>query len=279
MKEESRIEKRIEELKLLMWDRFPPEYLPLGRMLIETDIRDYPEIEFNIEEKTTDFLDSTGNFGIRKNKDNEKWEIYSVSTREVIKETTKYSSFFNARDWDPGTSELSSNSFRISKEVPIKLREKNDGTVMTVKDIFYKIPQISEIEWSQIEQSRGNFSVSLDFRLRSDVKIVRFQFTVNDVIYSNGLNPVEETEGRRDSVKYNVKFIGSDREEIQFASREKISVLLLTVSNSRGSEKELLDDLEPKGESSDVGSLKLDNKDSSILNTLITKTVLDYQVE
>ena len=170
--DQTRIESRIAELKYKMWDKLPPTYLPFGELIINTSIESSPTITFTIPARSTDVEDETGEFGIRKNDTNvtTTWQIYSVSNGEVIKQSTSYSKFFDGSDWDPGTSELGGNIFTSSKEIPVTIHEKIDGTVRSSKDINYKYPQIFDIEWNQAPDGRlGSFLVTLNFTIRKDI--------------------------------------------------------------------------------------------------------------
>jgi hypothetical protein len=164
--DQTRIESRIAELKYKMWDRLPPTYLPSGELIINTNIESRPTITFTIPARSTDAEDENGEFGIRKNDTN--WQIYSVSNGEVIKQSTSYSKFFDGSDWDPGTSEPGGNIFTASKQIPVTIHEKIDGTVRSSKDINYKYPQIFDIEWNQTGE-KGN-SVTLNFTIRKDIR-------------------------------------------------------------------------------------------------------------
>jgi len=164
--DQTRIESRIAELKYKMWDRLPPTYLPSGELIINTSIESTSTITFTIPARSTDVEDENGEFGIRKN--DTKWEIYSVSNGEVIKQSTSYSKFFDGSDWDPGTSELGGNIFTASKQIPVTIHEKIDGTVRSSKDINYKYPQIFDIEWNQTGE-KGDL-VTLDFTIRKDIE-------------------------------------------------------------------------------------------------------------
>jgi len=164
--DQTRIESRIAELKYKMWDRLPPTYLPSGELIINTSIESTSTITFTIPARSTDVEDENGEFGIRKN--DTKWEIYSVSNGEVIKQSTSYSKFFDGSDWDPGTSELGGNIFTASKQIPVTIHEKIDGTVRSSKDINYKYPQIFDIEWNQTGEK--GVSVTLDFTIRKDIE-------------------------------------------------------------------------------------------------------------
>ena len=167
--DQTRIESRIAELKYKMWDRLPPTYLPSGELIINTNIESPSTITFTIPARSTDVEDENGEFGIRKNDTN--WQIYSVSNGEVIKQSTSYSKFFDGSDWDPGTSELGGNIFTASKQIPVTIHEKIDGTVRSSKDINYKYPQIFDIEWNQAPDGRpGSFSVTLNFTIRKDIR-------------------------------------------------------------------------------------------------------------
>jgi hypothetical protein len=164
--DQTRIESRIAELKYKMWDRLPPTYLPSGELIINTSIESTSTITFTIPARSTDVEDENGEFGIRKN--DTKWEIYSVSNGEVIKQSTSYSKFFDGSDWDPGTSELGGNIFTASKQIPVTIHETIDGTVRSSKDINYKYPQIFDIEWNQTGEK--GVSVTLDFTIRKDIE-------------------------------------------------------------------------------------------------------------
>ena len=108
-----RIIRKISEIKYKMWDKLPPTSLPSGELVINTSLESNPSIIFYIPEKSREIEDENGEFGIRKS--DTRWEIYSVSTGEVIKESRSYSKFFDGNDWDPGTSELSGSTFTASK--------------------------------------------------------------------------------------------------------------------------------------------------------------------
>ena len=164
--DQTRIESRIAELKYKMWDRLPPTYLPSGELIINTSIESTSTITFTIPARSTDVEDENGEFGIRKSDTN--WQIYSVSNGEVIKQSTSYSKFFDGSDWDPGTSELGGNIFTASKQIPVTIHEKIDGTVRSSKDINYKYPQIFDIEWNQTGEK--GVSVTLDFTIRKDIE-------------------------------------------------------------------------------------------------------------
>lgn len=166
--DQTRIESRIAELKYKMWDKLPPTYLPSGELIINTNIESPSTITFTIPARSTDVEDENGEFGIRKNGTN--WQIYSVSNGEVIKQSTSYSKFFDGSDWDPGTSELGGNVFTASKQIPVTIHEKIDGTVRSAKDINYKYPQIFDIEWNQApDWMAESFLVTLNFTIRKDI--------------------------------------------------------------------------------------------------------------
>lgn len=170
--DQTRIESRIAELKYKMWDKLPPTYLPFGELIINTSIESSPTITFTIPARSTDVEDENGEFGIRKNDTNvaTTWQIYSVSNGEVIKQSTSYSKFFDGSDWDPGTSELGGKVFTASKQIPVTIHEKIDGTVRSAKDINYKYPQIFDIEWNQAPDGMTeSFLVTLNFTIRKDI--------------------------------------------------------------------------------------------------------------
>jgi hypothetical protein len=173
--DQTRIESRIAELKYKMWDRLPPTYLPSGELVINTNIESPSTITFTIPARSTDVEDENGEFGIRKSDTN--WQIYSVSNGEVIKQSTSYSKFFDGSDWDPGTSELGGNIFTASKQIPVTIHEKIDGTVRSSKDINYKYPQIFDIEWNQTGE-KGNL-VTLDFTIRKDIKDFTLSYSLD----------------------------------------------------------------------------------------------------
>jgi len=167
--DQTRIESRIAELKYKMWDRLPPTYLPSGELIINTSIESRPTITFTIPARSTDVEDENGEFGIRKN--DTIWQIYSVSNGEVIKQSTSYSKFFDGSDWDPVVNGAERVIFTASKQIPVTIHEKIDGTVRSSKDINYKYPQIFDIEWNQVPDGRdGEYSVTLDFTIRKDIE-------------------------------------------------------------------------------------------------------------
>jgi hypothetical protein len=175
---------------------------------------DYPQLVFNVNEKSTDVQDKKGEFGIRKN--DKKWEIYYVSSGEVIKETNSYSKFFNGEDWTPGQSELGSSTFTVSKEFPILLHEKIDGTVKSVKDVGYKYPEIFKIQWNQDTENGESFMVSLMFYIRYDIKPLKFTYSVS----GNEINDLdiqiaeENKQWRLFIINFNDFFGGIKRGEI-----------------------------------------------------------------
>lgn len=195
-----RIEEKITEIKFKMWDKLPPPTLPIGDISIQTDLRDYPSIDFTINKKTSDILDSSGLFGIRKN--DKKWEIYDASNGEVIKSTNSYSKFFDSSEWDSGNHKNSENSFTISNKIPIYIHEKIDGAIISAKDIGYRYPQISNIQWQQFESLKGdekgdNFQVILDFTIREDVNLIVWSFSIDGSEYNiiEGIEPTENKIG------------------------------------------------------------------------------------
>ena len=210
-----------------MWDKLPPTSLPSGELVINTSLESNPSIIFYIPEKSREIEDENGEFGIRKS--DTRWEIYSVSTGEVIKESRSYSKFFDGNDWDPGTSELSGSTFTASKEISVTMHEKIDGTIRSAKDVAYKYPQIFDIEWSQfpeekkfLEEKPGSFTVKLNFTIRKDIR----NFTSS---YSSGpsgyLDASLETIG--DSSKgttYQWSTVGGQK----FRSGERISFSIMT---------------------------------------------------
>jgi hypothetical protein len=202
----SRVDEKIAEKKSKMWDKLPPTSLPSGELVINTSLVDDPEIIFSIPEKSRDVEDKNGKFGIRKSET--KWEIYDVSSGEVIKESTSYSKFFDGNDWDPGQSEMGGKVFTASKKFPINLHENIDGTIKSVKDLSYTNPQISKIQWNQYESMKGgNFQVILDFTIRKDVNLIVWSFSVDGSAHKimEGIQPSENKIGleyRWDSEKF-----------------------------------------------------------------------------
>ena len=185
MTDQERIESRISEIKSKMWDKLPPTSLPSGELIIESSLESNPQIIFKIPSKSTDATDESGQFGIRKS--DTSWQIYSVDSGEVIKESRIYSKFFDGSDWDPGTSELGGNIFTSSKRIPVNIHEKIDGTIVSAKDIGYKYPQIFEVEWNHriVEGDTGGgrskpyLQVSLVFTIRKDVSLVQSLYSIN----------------------------------------------------------------------------------------------------
>lgn len=230
----SRVDEKIAEKKSKMWDKLPPTSLPSGELVINTSLEGYPEIVFSIPEKSRDVEDENGEFGIRKTET--KWEIYAVSTGEVIKEASSYNKFFDGNDWDPGESEISSNVFSISKEIPIKMHEKIDGTVKSVKDLSYKYPQISKIQWQQFEtMKKDHFQVILDFTIREDVNLIAWSFSIDGSEYKaiQGIQPTKNKIGleyRWDSEK--------------FESLKSGSILSISIRTNKPKLKEDLQDSE-----------------------------------
>ena len=219
--DQTRIESRIAELKYKMWDRLPPTYLPSGELVINTNIDSPSTITFTIPARSTDVEDENGEFGIRKNGTN--WQIYSVSNGEVIKQSTSYSKFFDGSDWDPGTSELGGNIFTASKQIPVTIHEKIDGTVRSSKDINYKYPQIFDIEWNQAPDGRpGSFLVTLNFTIRKD--ITDFTLSYSSTTPSNytavSLEPIRRSSAG-DSYQWTMSF----------KSKSNISFLIVTGIN------------------------------------------------
>jgi hypothetical protein len=189
----SRVDEKIAEKKSKMWDKLPPTSLPSGELVINTSLEGYPQIVFSIPEKSTDVVDESKQFGIRKS--DTQWEIYSVSSGEVIKQSRSYSKFFDGSDWDPGESEISSDVFSISKKIPVTIHEKIDGTIISAKDISYKYPQIFKVEWNyrSVGDPRGGKSylqVSLSFTIRKDVTLVQSSYSIDGSGFSPTL-PIE----------------------------------------------------------------------------------------
>jgi len=219
--DQTRIESRIAELKYKMWDRLPPTYLPSGELVINTNIDSPSTITFTIPARSTDVEDENGEFGIRKNDTN--WQIYSVSNGEVIKQSTSYSKFFDGSDWDPGTSELGGNIFTASKQIPVTIHEKIDGTVRSSKDINYKYPQIFDIEWNQAPDGRpGSFLVTLNFTIRKDITdfTLSYSSTTPSKYTAVSLEPI-----RSSSVGTSYQWAMS------FKSKSNISFLIVTGIN------------------------------------------------
>jgi len=188
--DQTRIESRIAELKYKMWDRLPPTYLPSGELVINTNIDSPSTITFTIPARSTDVEDENGEFGIRKNDTN--WQIYSVSNGEVIKQSTSYSKFFDGSDWDPGTSdEFFHSIFTASKQIPVTIHEKIDGTVRSSKDINYKYPQIFDIEWNQTGE-KGDL-VTLDFTIRKDIEDFTLSYSFDRKKYMLSLEPIRSS--------------------------------------------------------------------------------------
>ena len=240
--DQTRIESRIAELKYKMWDKLPPTYLPFGELIINTSIESSPTITFTIPARSTDVEDENGEFGIRKNGTN--WQIYSVSNGEVIKQSTSYSKFFDGSDWDPGTSELGGNVFTASKQIPVTIHEKIDGTVRSAKDINYKYPQIFDIEWNQTgEKSK---LVTLDFTIRKDIE----DFTLSYSFDRKNYMEVRLEPSRSDAVGISYqwtyeKAIAPIHAEPVLAKRT-IYFLIVTNKSDKDLETELTYTIQPK---------------------------------
>jgi hypothetical protein len=259
----SRVDEKIAEKKSKMWDKLPPTSLPSGELVINTSLVDDPEIIFSIPEKSRDVEDKNGKFGIRKTET--KWEIYDVSSGEVIKESTSYSKFFDGNDWDPGQSEMGVNLFTASKKFPINLHENIDGTIKSVKDLSYKYPQISKIQWQQFESMKGGyFQVILDFTIRKDVNLIVWSFSIDGSPYKimEGIQPTENKIGLE--YRWNSE---------KFQSLKSGSILSISI---RTNKPKLRGDLQDPGEvvlaEGLSGSSGLGGRDQ-------LETVLTYQVK
>jgi hypothetical protein len=226
----SRVDEKIAEKKSKMWDKLPPTSLPSGELIIESSLESNPQIIFKVPSKSTDVTDESGQFGIRKS--DTKWEIYSVSSGEVIKESRSYSKFFNGSDWDPGTSELGGNIFTSSKQIPVTIHEKKDGTTRSIEDINHKYTQIFNVEWSNrtVVDPRGGktyLQVNLSFSIRSDVKLLQSSYSIN----GSGSNITETRmiEEDKNGITYNWSSTQSD--QIQMGSVVKFSIITTRDAN------------------------------------------------
>jgi hypothetical protein len=233
--DKKRIDEKIAEKKSRMWDKLPPTSLPSGELVINTSLEGYPQIVFSIPEKSTDVVDESKQFGIRKS--DTQWEIYSVSSGEVIKQSRSYSKFFDGSDWDPGESEISSDVFSISKKIPIRLHEKIDGRVKTIKDINYKYPQIFNIEWNyrSVGDSRGGKSylqVSLSFTIRLDVKLLQSSYSID----GSESNLTESTMSGEDRNGITYNWNSTQLDSIRIGSTVSFSIITTRdVKESSGS--------------------------------------------
>jgi|LakMenEpi03Aug12_release.lakeMendotaPanAssembly.Ray.scaffolds.fasta_scaffold323187_2 hypothetical protein len=232
MTDQERIESRISEIKSKMWDKLPPTSLPSGELIFDSSLESNPQIFFTVPVKSTDVTDESGQFGIRKS--DTKWEIYSVSSGEVIKESRSYAKFFDGSDWDPGTSELGGNIFTSSKQIPVTIHENIDGTVRSIKDIRYKYPQIFRVEWNyrSVSDPRGGKSylqVSLSFTIRKDVTLVQSSYSIDGSAFSDAL-PIE-LGSDESGITYNWR--STSLNSIRIGST--VSFSIITTRDSEGS--------------------------------------------
>lgn len=180
MTDQERISSRIAEIKSNMWDRLPPTYLPYGELVIDTnpEFLDSRTITFDIPSRSTDVIDESGDYGIRKI--DTKWQIYYASTGDVIKESTSYSRFFDGVAWDDrigtglqgiqGIQGTEGTTLASSKSYPVTIHEVIDGTVRSAKDIAYKHPQIFNVKWS-VSGDKYSSALHLRFTIRKDKEL------------------------------------------------------------------------------------------------------------